>query len=396
MSRAHGRKELSGLDRYWNRLTDEELLATNFTTSDPESLPGLVHALPPAEPLPIVELAYDFRGTGHARLRCVHCNRPIHLAGFVLRTPDERRFLVGHNCGEEIYGAEFNALRRHFEAKRNRASLLKRMRNLHAALPAFNETLAMLRRHPSVSAFRDFRTGFAKNHARLYGALEMAYYNDAGNLIIFNKVRDPDAEKRADAQYQIDLANWKARSKSQRKHRYARPEPPAKPIFRTVVENAGRLPASTFFTTKAFSPTDYHALLTQLEQLSSSAEADERFLSLYETRARLDRAELSYCKSTATDAFMAQVLFQTNELLRRLEEQIQKLAEPIRLFRAPVLHSLCRWANTKLPNEYAVVGHVIAVTDPFGHVDTLGLPKGFVVPPLDGIEAFRAAINSEQ
>jgi hypothetical protein len=84
MTRAHGRAELPGLDGYWSRLSDEELLAISFSTSDPKNLPGLVHALPPPEPLPIIEQAYDFRGTHHARLRCVQCNRPIHLAGFVL------------------------------------------------------------------------------------------------------------------------------------------------------------------------------------------------------------------------------------------------------------------------------------------------------------------------
>lgn len=396
MTRAHGRAELPGLDGYWSRLSDEELLAISFSTSDPENLPGLVHALPPPEPLPIVEQAYDFRGTHHARLRCVQCNRPIHLAGFVLKTPDERRFLVGHNCGEVIYGTNFNTLRRDFEAKRNRASLLKRMRNLRAALPAFTQCLAMLRRHPSISAYRELRTRFSRHHARLYGALEMAYFNDNGNLIIYNKVRDPDAEKRADAQYQTDLANWKTLAKSQRKHRYALPQPPAKPIFRTVVENAGRLPTPTFFTTKPFSSMDFHALLTQLERLSSSDEADERFLSLYQTKAKLHKSELAYRKSTATDAYMNQVLFQTNTLLRKLEEQIQKLAEPVRLFRAPILHALCRWANAHLPNEYTVFGRAIHVTDPYGHVDALELPNDFVVPPLDGIEAFRAAINSEQ
>lgn len=92
---------------------------------------------------------------------------------------------------------------------------------------------------------------------------------------------------------------------------------------------------------------------------------------------------------------MNQVLFQTNTLLRKLEQQIQKLAEPSRLFRAPVPHTLCRWANAHLPNDYTVVGRAIQVTDPYGHVDVLALPKEFVVPPLDGIEAFRAAINSE-
>lgn len=39
MARAHGRAELPGLDGYWSRLSDEELLTISFTTSDPESLP---------------------------------------------------------------------------------------------------------------------------------------------------------------------------------------------------------------------------------------------------------------------------------------------------------------------------------------------------------------------
>lgn len=353
MTRAHGPAELPGLDGFWRHLSDEELLATSFTTSDPDSLPGLVRALPPNEPPPIVELAYDFRGTNHAKLRCVHCNRPIHLAGFVLKTSDERRFLVGHNCGEELYGAEFNSLRRDFEGARNRALLIKRMRSLHEALPAFNQYLAILRRRPSIAAFCEFRARFSRDHARPWGALVTTYHNDGGNLIIYNNVHDPEAEKRADAQYQIDLANWKTPSKSNRKHKYARPEPPAKPIYRTVVENAGRLPTPTFFTTKPFSSTDFHALLTQLEQLSSSADADERFLSLYKTKAKLDKSELECRGLKATDAFMNQVHFQANTLLCKLEEQRQKLAEPVRLFRAPVLHVLCRWANSHLPRSRA-------------------------------------------
>lgn len=93
---------------------------------------------------------------------------------------------------------------------------------------------------------------------------------------------------------------------------------------------------------------------------------------------------------------MKQVLWQANTLLDRLEEQIAKLAEPIRLFRSPVLHTISRWASEhpRLRCEYEVVGKTtIQETDPDSVVRTISLPENFVAPSTDGIEAFRRAIS---
>ncbi len=207
---------------------------------------------------------------------------------------------------------------------------------------------------------------------------------------------DPDAEKRADAQYERDLEWWNGLSKSQRKNRYHRPQPPVKPIYKTVIENAGHLPTPTFFTAKAFSSLDFHAVLSQFERLSSTVGIDEKLLSVYGLRAKFDKSELEMRGSLVdTTAYRKQTLFQANMLLAKLEEQIEQIAEPVRLFRGPVLDMICRWANTHLPNEYAVVGKTIVESDAYGQVGVLGLPAQFVIPPLDGIETFRRAINIE-
>lgn len=111
---------------YWSTLTEEQLLRTAFTTNDPESLDGLIEDVPATEELPFVELWYDFRGTKRERFRCVHCRYHNHLAGYVIKTTEGQRFLVGHECGDKLYGADFEILRSDYDQARDYASTRSR------------------------------------------------------------------------------------------------------------------------------------------------------------------------------------------------------------------------------------------------------------------------------
>lgn len=398
MARAHGRAELPGLDSYWSRLSDEELLEKTFTTGDPESLPGLCLEVPPADQTPIVEYAYDFRATKRDRIRCVHCKYPNHLAGFVLKLPDERRYLVGHECGGKLYGANFDIIHREFEAARSRALLLKRMRALRGALPTFLDNLIQLRRSPVMGAYEKIRDDLRYRAAsHLWGELVMACHNNHGKLFIERYVQDIDAEKCADQEYARDLEQWKNMSHAQRK-KYHRPQPPAKPIYKTVTEFAGQLPTESFFSEKPFSRRDFEAIVSQFEQLSRDTNLDERALSLYSLRAKLNKAERDARGSLAdTTAYMKQTLWQANTLLDRLQELIAKLAEPARLFRRPVMEMICRWAteHPRLHCQFAPVHNGFQETDNYDNTRTVTLDARFSVPSIDPIEAFRRAINIE-
>jgi len=112
--------------RFWEFLSDEKLINAELTTDDPELLPNLVHELPPGDEEPYVEFKYDLRGTDRERLRCVHGNHP-HLAGYVMRKGD-KRFLVGHICGEHIYGENFEHYTADFDAAVNRQETLRKRR----------------------------------------------------------------------------------------------------------------------------------------------------------------------------------------------------------------------------------------------------------------------------
>jgi hypothetical protein len=396
MTRAHGRAELPDLDGYWGRLSDEELLEKTFTTGDPENLANLCLEVPPEDQIPIVEYAYDFRATKRDRIRCVHCKYHNHLAGFVLQLSDGRRYLVGHECGDKLYGAKFDIIHREFEAARSRALLLKRMRALRAALPAFLDYLAQLRRSPVMGAYEAVRDDLRMS-SRLWGELVMACYNDHGKLYIDRHIQDIETEKRTDQEYARDLDQWKSMSHAQRK-KYHRPQPPAKPIYKTVTEFAGQLPTESFFSEKPFSRRDFEAIVSQFEELSRHRNLDERALSLYSLRAKLDKAERDARRSLAdTGAYMKQTLWQANTLLDRLQELIAKLAEPARLFRQPVMEMICRWANEhpRLHCHYVPENNRLTETDNYDKTQIVTLDPRFSVPSVDPIEAFRRAINIE-
>lgn len=79
--------------RFWETLTDDQLLTVELTTDDPENLNDLVHELPAGEEEPYVEFKYDLRKSGREEFSCVHGHHK-HLAGFVMRK-GKFRYLVG-------------------------------------------------------------------------------------------------------------------------------------------------------------------------------------------------------------------------------------------------------------------------------------------------------------
>jgi hypothetical protein len=121
--------------RYWETLTDDQLLKAQLITDDPESLDGLVTEIPDNNEEPYVEYKYDLRHSGRAEFTCVHGNHK-HLAGFVMRKGSDR-YLVGWMCGKSIYGEDFDEYQSDFNAAINRQDSLKRLAELRETTTAF-------------------------------------------------------------------------------------------------------------------------------------------------------------------------------------------------------------------------------------------------------------------
>lgn len=121
--------------RYWESLSDTQLLDAELETDDPTALENIVYELPPGDEEPYVEYKYDLRGTEREKFRCVHGNHP-HLAGFVMRK-GPWRFMVGHICGNHIYGEDFDQYTADFDAAVNRRDALRRVQEIKKAIDPF-------------------------------------------------------------------------------------------------------------------------------------------------------------------------------------------------------------------------------------------------------------------
>jgi hypothetical protein len=114
--------------RFWETLTDDQLLTVELVTDDPENLDDLVHELPAGDEEPYVEFKYDLRKSGREEFSCVHGHHR-HLAGFVMRK-GKFRYLVGWQCGKTIYGEDFDGYTADFDAAVNRQETLRKRREI--------------------------------------------------------------------------------------------------------------------------------------------------------------------------------------------------------------------------------------------------------------------------
>jgi hypothetical protein len=274
---------------HWSSMTEEQLLLTSFTTDNPEGLDGLVETVPPeTDQPPFVEYWYDFRGSKRSRVRCVHCRWNNHKAGYVICTGEGQRFLVGHDCGDKLYGAHFEALKQDYTDARDHANDVRRWRNLQAALPDFLEWLSDLQRCEAVRLYRDTKKKFRSELPRLFGAIAVALLHDRGVLSIEEQLRDFDAENRAVDRYERKKQDWEQLTATERKHRKRyegekAPQPPHLPIFKYLPKPLMTVRADTFFLERQLPHEQLARALTAFQDLA--AKSPERPCGKPPTRA---------------------------------------------------------------------------------------------------------------
>ncbi len=198
-----------GIRRYWESLSDEELVNAELIIEDPESLPDLVQEIPEGDEEPYVEFKYDLRGSGRQEeFVCVHGHHR-HLAGFVMRKGN-KRFMVGWMCGGTIYGEDFDAYTADFDAAVARRDTLRRAKDIRAAIDPF---LGWMQEVTDSAVFTKFDNArdhayehFQWIHDNLFfvsqadmRARRMSYFPN----VLFEEENDPELEwKKAAAEFQ--------------------------------------------------------------------------------------------------------------------------------------------------------------------------------------------------
>jgi hypothetical protein len=182
--------------------SDKLLLQREFDAPEPENLPGLVDKLPPGTPLPTILYRYLVRPKGgmqnrHLRpfIRCAHCKGKRHWKGFVIELEDESLALLGHKCGREQFGIDFRRVEADFHSARNRQDDLKRVIELRALFPAFEQELGGLVRLGALGVFDTYMQAM-RNFGMFRYVLQEAARHNEGVLTCRAVERNREEEQR--------------------------------------------------------------------------------------------------------------------------------------------------------------------------------------------------------
>jgi hypothetical protein len=166
--------------RYWESVSDDHLLAVELTTDNPETLENLVPYLPEGPEDSFVEYGYDLRKSEHEKMRCTHCHQR-HLAGVVINKGGVR-FLVGHICGEHIYGANFTVLRKDYDTAVDRQNILRRVTEIRGVVDPFLEWMANFASADVFERYGALKTRFKKDMPWLWDQLAWHTNNGGGRV----------------------------------------------------------------------------------------------------------------------------------------------------------------------------------------------------------------------
>jgi hypothetical protein len=215
--------------RFWSRLSDEELLTTNFHADNPEMLENLLDSPPGGDEVPEIEFTYDTTFSGMGMVRCVRCKKKArnHNKGFVLQFLDGRRMLIGKDCGEKLYGATFHFVKADFTEAVNRKEALVHRASVLKNKTTICDLFDALAGAECWRTYSDVKRDFNSSMSELSADLAKAVARQDGALSSEQKVRDTLAE-----------AEYETRTGRKTK------------IFRTVVSTAWHLQGQSFFAPK--------------------------------------------------------------------------------------------------------------------------------------------------
>lgn len=347
---------------------DRELLTQRFQVDAPDTLDGVVETLP--ENWQSAAIEFDYELDRKKRVRCAHPGRHPHRIGVVLRTPDQRRFLVGWRCGMKHHGLDLKSLKRKWDAKKDRSSFLGILVRVAPHLSgAMSDVRALLDAAPcknldklkyELRAFND--AGFQK--------LQLAVQMNGGMLTRFERVRDEAAERRRDEADEIRIADIRARTKGLPPARTSQAQARAeaeiteiqkrqRPLFKTVSVELGTMEGA--------------AMVRSIPS---------------------PREELSQVQTDLRSAF--NMLNSPSELptkeLRRLTKLIREAIDKAKVVRANLIdvQSFYRPANLRrvaAAMDAQIVGGELQTDE-----RTLRLPDSLEVPPINGLLALEASL----
>lgn len=257
-------------------------------------------------------------------MTCAFAHR--HKRGYVFRDEQERRYLIGHECGAKHLGLgnwqSFTAGREQLE---DRASSLRVIRDLAEAFRLQRDWIAQLPENPAIRAFDALRRQIAADLPELSAAAKAVMARADGMLTIPVSLRDFAAEERRRVR-EAQAREWYGNQTDvERKAFHAK---------------GGRVPGSdgTPIITRGT-----HALGT-LQGRSVFSSTPAQSLVMRQLLPLIDRF-LAEPTTPTTRKGLVEVTRNAKELVARLERTRAAVDDAVLFFERGNLENVARWAD---------------------------------------------------
>jgi hypothetical protein len=360
------------------RLSDAELLQTDFRVQDPERLPGLNLGVPDPEAHPIIIGYYDETPPGGRAgnpnvpfIRCCHCGLRRHWRGYLVRDDQEQLYIIGaRQCGREHYGARFEAAEQMFKQEQARKRALSRWQNMSRLVDPIASEVTALLTSDTLRALERKRDEIERASPAGFAALVRE--SGSGNpLFEVREERDYGAEAKRKTRYEQLRRDFEAKPREERarlRREGRAPELETHPILRRISEPLGPLMGAGFLTPAGDARSAALALRTTLDSIS--------------------RIE-AIGSDAATLTEMTRLLREMTDRPRLLRDAVRELVFADLFFRPDNLERIERWSTASAYFSYQAEGDHLHVQDSHrGAKIIFPLPPGDLpaLPTIDSLE----------
>lgn len=362
------------------RLSDDELLRTEFRYHDPEnSILGLNTGVPDRMANPVIIGSYDETPPGGRKarprkpfVRCCHCGKRRHWIGHVVRDDHGEIYIIGSSsCGREHYGVRYEAAERAFRDNEQRKAALLRWKNMFRLVPGYKEEVEFLLRSPALGERERKREELRR--ASFAGFERISRFAQSKEeLVEVRRDRDYQAEQERVDRFERAVTAYRAlpaEERIRRRDEGLAPEAPAEgPIYRQTTTRLGPLVGTAF--------------------LDVTADVRTLALALRSTLKSVEKIEKSGTLGTWTTDL--------NRLLREMTDRPRALSDALAtasfdplFFEANNLQRLERWSASHARYSYRRSGNDLIVDDASRGTVTI---KAFGTVDLPACEAISGAV----
>lgn len=156
----------------------------------------------------IVEYSYFYKPSSADKSDWIKCSLKgghPHCRGYVMRTENGGRYLVGKDCGHNEFGLNFTQVVKQFEYEKDRQYYLLRLDEIIAALPAVVAEIDDIAASHALTSFRKLCTNLSNQFSSVFRDLATTFDRSRGQLYVGELVRDIEAESKRREKIESDF-----------------------------------------------------------------------------------------------------------------------------------------------------------------------------------------------